>query len=263
MIRKVQVIFYFLVSETKSNFMRSTESFRAIKERLVESMIRAVIFDLDGTLTDFNLDIKACRTEVINLLTEQGFPRSLFSLKESAFDMLMKMKKYLNAEGAEKQKFVKFRKMVFSVVESFELEAARTTKMFAGIPGTLQKLRDMKLKLALCTISGEKATSYLLIRFRFGKFFDAVITREAVLEVKPHPAHLEAALEALNVGSQEAVLVGDSVKDMECASKLKVLAVGVATGISSIEELSRSGAHYLASSSSDVPVLIQELNRKK
>lgn len=226
-------------------------------------MIRAVIFDLDGTLTEFKLDIEACRTEVIKLLTEQGLPRSLFSLRESAFDMLVKVKNYLRAEGAEKQEFVKFREIVFSVVESCELEAARTTRMFDGIPETLQKLRDMKLKLALCTISGEKATSYLLKRFRLGNFFDAVITRESVLEVKPHPAHLEAALEALNVGSQEAAVVGDSVKDMECASQLKVLAVGVATGISSIEELSLSGAHYLASSANDVPTLIQQLNREK
>jgi HAD superfamily hydrolase (TIGR01549 family) len=226
-------------------------------------MIRAVIFDLDGTLTAFNLNIKACRTEVIEHLTKQGLPRSLFSLKESAFDMLDTVKEYLRAEGMEKQEFVKFRKTVFSIVESFELEAARTTKMFAGIPKTLQSLRDMKLKIALCTISGEKAASFLLKRFHLEQFFDAIITRESVTGVKPHPAHLETALDALKVRSHEAMLVGDSVKDMECARQLDVLAVGVATGISSIEELSHSGAHYLVSSASDIPILIQQLNRKK
>ena len=226
-------------------------------------MIRAVIFDLDGTLTEFNLDIRACRTEVIKLLTKHDLPCSLFSLKESAFDMLVKVKKILRAEGAGKKEFVKFREMVFSVVESFELEAARRTKMFAGILETLQKLRNMKLKLALFTISGEKATDYLLRRFHLEQFFDVVITRDAVLEVKPHLAHLEAVLDALRVKSQEAVVVGDSVRDVECASKLKVLAVGVATGISSIEELSSSGAHYLVYSANDVPILIQQLNRKK
>lgn len=225
-------------------------------------MIRAVIFDLDGTLTDFNLDIKACRIEVIDLLTKQGFPRALFSLKESAFDMLVKVKKHLATEGMEKQEFEKFRKMVFSVVENFEMKAAQTTKMFHGIPETLQTLRDMKLKIALCTISGEKATSYLLKRFHLEQFFDAIITREFVTGVKPHPAHLETTLDALNVRSHEAILVGDSTKDMECARQLDVLAVGVATGISSIEELSRSGAHYLASSANDLPTLIQQLNRK-
>jgi len=225
-------------------------------------MIRAVIFDLDGTLKEFNLDIKACRTKIINLLTQQGFSRSLFSIKETAFDMLVKVKKYLTAKGLEKQEFAKIKDMVFSVVEDFELEAARTAKMFAGIPETLKALRDMKLKIALCTISSEKTTSYILKRFYLEQFFDAVITRESVFEVKPHPTHLEAALNALKVESQEAVLVGDSVKDIECAIQLNVLAVGVTTGLSSIEELTCSGAHYIASSANDIPILIQKLNSK-
>jgi phosphoglycolate phosphatase len=224
-------------------------------------MIRAVIFDLDGTLKEFNLDIKACRTKIINLLTQQGFPRSLFSIKETAFDMLVKVKKYLTAKGLEKHKFAKIKDVVFSVVEDFELEAARTAKMFAGIPETLKALRGMRLKIALCTISSEKTTSYILKRFHLEQFFDAVITRESVFEVKPHPTHLEAALNALKVKSQEAMLVGDSVKDIECAIQLNVLAVGVTTGLSSKEELTRSGAHYIASSANEIPILVEQLRK--
>ena len=225
-------------------------------------MIKAVIFDLDGTLKEFNLDIKACRTKIISLLTQRGFSRSLFSLNESAFDMLKKVKKYLITEDGKKQEFAKIKDMIFSVVEDFELEAAGTAKIFAGIPETLKALRDMKLEIALCTISSEKTTNYILKRFHLEQFFDAVITRDSVFEVKPHPKHLEAALDALKVRSQEAVLVGDSVKDIECAIQLNVLAVGVTTGLSSIEELTCSGAHYIASSANDIPTLIQQLNRK-
>ena len=59
-------------------------------------MIKAVIFDLDGTLVTFNLDVKTCRIEIIQYLTEQGIPQELFSMKETAFDMLMKVKKILD-----------------------------------------------------------------------------------------------------------------------------------------------------------------------
>ena len=225
-------------------------------------MIKAVIFDLDGTLKEFNLDIRGCRTKIIKLLTQRGFSRSLFSLNESAFDMLKKIKKSPIAEDGKKRDFAKIKDMVFSVVEEFELEAARTAKIFEDIPETLKALRDMKLKIALCTISSEKTTKYILKRFHLEQFFDAVITRESVFEVKPHPTHLEAALDALKVRSQEAVLVGDSVKDIECAVQLNVLAVGVTTGLSSIEELTCSGAHYIASSANEIPILIQQLNRK-
>ena len=111
------------------------------------------------------------------------------------------------------------------------------------------------------TISSKKATNYLLKRFQIAQFFDAIITREFVSGVKPHPAHLETTLDALKVSSQQAIMVGDSVKDMEGANQLDVLAVGVTTGISSMKESSRSGAHYLASSANDVPTLIQQLSR--
>jgi phosphoglycolate phosphatase len=225
-------------------------------------MIKAVIFDLDGTLKEFNLDIRGCRTKIIKLLTQRGFSRSLFSLNESAFDMLKKIKKSPITEDGKKRDFAKIKDMVFSVVEEFELEAARTAKIFEDIPETLKALRDMKLKIALCTISSEKTTKYILNRFHLEQFFDAVITRESVFEVKPHPTHLEAALDALKVRSQEAVLVGDSVKDIECAVQLNVLAVGVTTGLSSLEELTRSGAHYIASSVTDIPILVEQLNRK-
>lgn len=224
-------------------------------------MIKAVIFDLDGTLKEFNLDIRGCRTKIIKLLTQRGFSRSLFSLNESAFDMLKKVKKSPMTEDRKIQ-FTKIKDMVFSVVEEFELEAARTAKIFEDIPETLKALRDMKLKIALCTISSEKTTNYILNRFHLEQFFDAVITRESVFEVKPHPTHLEAALDALKVRSQEAVLVGDSVKDIECAVQLNVLAVGVTTGLSSLEELTCSGAHYIASSVTDIPILVEQLNRK-
>jgi phosphoglycolate phosphatase len=224
-------------------------------------MIKAVIFDLDGTLKEFNLDTKACRTKIIKRLTQEGFPRSLFSLNETAFDMLKKIKKYLITNYGKKQDFEKIKEMIFSVVEDFELEAARTAKMFEGIPETLQALRDMKLELALCTISSEKTTKYILERFHIEQFFDAVITRDSVFEVKPHPKHLEAALDALKVKAQEALLVGDSVKDIQCAVQLNVLAVGVTTGLSSMEELTRSGAHYIASSANDIVNLVLQLNK--
>jgi len=225
-------------------------------------MIKAVVFDLDGTLVTFNLDIKACRTEIIQYLTEQGIPRELFSMKETAFDMLVKAKKYLTTKANEEQKFLQIKQIVSSIVEHFELKSAKTNKTFLGIPESLQALKAMNLKLGLCTISGEKAAQYILNRFNLGHFFDAVITRENVSEVKPHPAHLEAVLEALNVLPQNTVMVGDSVKDVTCANHLNVLAVGVTTGLSSIDELTRSGAHYIVSSTNDVPNLILQLKKQ-
>jgi len=109
----------------------------------IEPGIKGLIFDLDGTLVTFNLDIKACRTEVIQYLTEQGIPRDLFSMKETAFDMLIKVKKNLATKSNKEQKFAPIKKNVFSIVERFELKSAKTTRLFSGIPETLNILKEI------------------------------------------------------------------------------------------------------------------------
>lgn len=225
-------------------------------------MIKAVIFDLDGTLVPFTLDVKTCRIKVIQYLTEQGFPASLFSMNETAFDMLVKAKKHIKTKGINEQKFSKIKKRVHSIVESFELEAAQSTEMFSGVSETLKTLKEMNLKIALCTISGEKAAKHIIDRFGLEAFFDAAITREDVSAVKPDPIHIEAVLMALKVGVQEAVLVGDSTKDIICARRLKMLAVGVTTGLSSMNCLVHAGAHYIASSVTELPSLITQLSKQ-
>jgi HAD superfamily hydrolase (TIGR01549 family) len=224
--------------------------------------IKAVIFDLDGTIVDFNIDFKAARAEVIHLLTQQNLPSSLLSVNESLFITLKKVEKRMKENGKDEQEFVKLKEKVIAVVERYEAKAARETNLILGILETLKTLRKMKLKIAIFTANGEKSTNHILRRFRLRQFFDAIITRESVLAVKPDPVHLEAALKALKVRPEEAIVIGDSVRDMECARRLKVLAVGVTTGFSSIEELTRAGADYLASSSTDIPSLLQKFNTK-
>ena len=225
---------------------------------VTSTTLKAVIFDLDGTLVTFNLDVTSCRKEVIQYLTKQGISRDLFSMKETAFDMLIKVKNHLGTNATEEQ-LQRIKTKVFSIVEKYELKSAKETKLFTGIPEALKALKDMNMKLAVCTISGTKAAEYILERFEIGHFFDAILTRDDVVAVKPHSIHLQKVLETLDVLPQEAVLVGDSTKDMACAEKLKVLTVGVTTGLSSHEDLTHSGTNYIASSVTDIPKLVLQL----
>jgi len=176
--------------------------------------------------------------------------------------MLKKVEKRMRKNSKEEQEFMRLKETVLSLVNRYELEAATKTNLLPDVLKTLEALGEMKLKIALFTINGEKSTNYILRRFRLKRFFDAIITRKSVSAVKPDPAHLEAALKALDVRPEEAMVVGDSERDMKCARGLNVLAVGVTTGFSSPEELTRAGADYLASSPIDIPNLVQRLNRQ-
>lgn len=225
--------------------------------------IKAVVFDLDGTLAEFNLDYKTVRAEVMQFLTNQGLPASIFSINESIFEMLKKAKVYMRNNGRKEQEFSTIQKHVLSMAGKHEIKAARETSLLPGVFEMLKTLKKMNLKLAIFTINSEKSTNLILDNFRLRQFFDASITREIVSNVKPHPSHLAAALKALNVNANETIVVGDSVVDMRSAKALNVTAVGVAKESDAIKKLNNAGAVHTIESLTDLPILIAKLNKSE
>jgi HAD superfamily hydrolase (TIGR01509 family) len=223
--------------------------------------IKAVIFDLDGTLASFNLDYRALRSEVRSFLLIKGIPASVLSINESIFEMLNKANIFFKNSGKSARAINKTRNEVLDIAEKHEMEAARTTGLLPGVTETLEALKKMKLKLGLCTISSQKSTEYILKRFRISKFFDAVVPRNKVKEVKPDPEHLEVVLADLGIKAEETMLVGDSGRDMRCARDVGTVAVGLPTGISTQQELANAGANYFLTSITDLPSLVEEMNR--
>jgi len=221
---------------------------------------KAVIFDLDGTLASFNLDYMAVRAEVRGLLINRGVPASLLMTNESIFDMLKKVEIFLKNNGKPGRTFEKMRREVLLLAEKYEMEAAKTTSLIPGAVETLEELKRMGLKIGLCTINSEKSTSYILERFRIARFFDVIVPRDKVKYVKPNTEHLEAALHALRVDPDEALIIGDGRRDMQCASELGVTAVGFPTGLCTGKELTDSGAAYLIDMLTELPSLVQRLN---
>lgn len=222
--------------------------------------IKAVIFDLDGTIASFNVDYLTVRAEVRSLLISKGLPASIFSIKESIFEMLKKAEIFLKNNGKPKKAMEEIRSEALSIAEKYELEAARNTSLLSGAIETLKAVKRMGLKIGLCTINSEKPTDYILKRFKIAGYFDSVIPRNKVKYVKPNSEHLETALQALGVGAKEALVVGDGSSDMRCAKDLEVIAVGLMTGVSSKRELTDSGANYLITSIVDLPALIERIN---
>jgi pyrophosphatase PpaX len=226
--------------------------------------IEAVIFDLDGTLAHFNLDFKALRAEARSYLIRTGVPASVLNVNESIFDMLAKAEIFFkNDRNGKKstQVLEEVRTQTLAIAEKYEMEAALTTSLQPGAVETLKELKRMMLKLGLCTTSNEKAAKYILQRFRIEDFFKIVVSRDKVKYVKPHTEQFETALKALSARAQATVIVGDSVVDMQSAKELKSIAVGIPTGMSTMEQLKNHSANYIITSLTDLPVLIKEINK--
>ena len=223
--------------------------------------VKAVIFDLDGTLTSFNLDYKTARAEVKSCLVKLGVPASVLSVKESVFEMLRKTEIFARNSGKPKKFIEEARRKSLEISEKHELEAALSTRLMPGSLETLRDLRQKNLKIGLCTINSDKALNHILKRFGIIDCFDITVPRNRVKNFKPHPEHIETALKALGASAEETVIVGDSTVDIESAKELKAVAVGLPTGVSTVEQLTRTGANYIITSITDLPRLIEKISK--
>ncbi len=223
--------------------------------------IKAVIFDLDGTIARFNLDYKALRGDVRSYLLRVGVPASVLSVNESIFEMLKKTEIFVKNSGKSVEAMDEIRNEALAVAEKYELEAAMSTDLMPGACETLKTLKQMGLKIGLFTLNSAKAANYILQRFKLGDFFGVTVPRSKVNFVKPNPEHLEMALKVLGVAPEETVVVGDSTVDMESARELKAIAVGLPAEASKIEQLMSHGANYIITSITDLPVLIEKINK--
>ncbi len=223
--------------------------------------IEAVIFDLDGTLAHFNLDFKAMRSEVRTYLISIHVPVSILEINESIFEMLKKAEIFIKNSSKSPNAFDEVRACALSIAEKYEMEAASSTSLLTGAVETLKGLQKMNVKIGLCTTSSEKASNYILQRFKIDGFFKVVVSREKVKYVKPHTEQFELALKTLGVHAKSALIVGDSVVDMQSAKEMKVIAVGLTTGLSSTEQLMSNGANYIVTSLTDLLVLVKEINK--
>ena len=224
--------------------------------------IEAVIFDLDGTLANFNLDYKALRSEVRSYLISMRIPVSVLDVNESIFEMLKKTEIFVRNNSKSNDAFEELRNRVLIIAEKYEMDAAASTNLLAGAVETLKELQRINVKMGLCTTNSEKAVNHILQRFKIEGFFEVVVPRNKVKYVKPHIEQFELALKTLGISPKSTLIVGDSIVDMQSATELKAIAVGLTSGLSPVDKLVSNGANYVITSLTDLPILVNKINKE-
>jgi phosphoglycolate phosphatase-like HAD superfamily hydrolase len=83
-------------------------------------------------------------------------------------------------------------------------------------------------------------------------YCQAFMPRNRVTQVKPHPAHLQAALDCLETTPGRALMVGDGAMDIQAGKALGMFSIGVLSGNSSRAKLLAHGADLVLASVADL-----------
>ena len=213
-------------------------------------MIRAVLFDLDGTLTDTLQDIADAMNRALRRYDLPEWPLDAY--------------RYLVGDGAKKlaERAVRDRQELAPDVRRayqayYETHSLVTTRPYDGVPEMLHALQAAGIKLAVFSNKPDADTKNVVRHFFPEVPFACVRGQVEGVPVKPDPSGALLAAADLGVSPDEVLYLGDTATDMCCARNANMLPVGALWGFRSEAELRESGAVHLAAHPLEVPELLK------
>ncbi|MHC4149227.1 MAG: HAD family hydrolase [Planctomycetota bacterium] len=203
-------------------------------------MLRAVIFDFDGVITDteivhlraFNSVLAPCDIEIT---TEEYYKDYLGLTDVDCFKMLAD-EGQLKADATEIEKLVKQKNEIFE-------EMVRTnSRIIEGVVEFLSMLKQNSVRMAICSGALLGEIELILKQAQLGHFFEAIVSADQIEKGKPDPEGYLLALERLNQNDQntilpdECIVIEDSHWGLEAAKAAGMHTVAV-TNTYSAEEL--------------------------
>jgi phosphoglycolate phosphatase len=116
---------------------------------------------------------------------------------------------------------------------------ADATKVYPGVPRTLQALKAYLLRLGIFSTKFRYRIEAVLQREGLRDAFELIVGGEDVAQLKPDPEGLLVALEKLGCDETELLYVGDSATDAEAAQRAGVPFAAVLSGVTPSEILRR------------------------
>lgn len=208
-------------------------------------MIKAVLFDLDGTLTNTLGDIAASMNRALRL---NGLPEH-------------EEKDYCRMIGNGVQKLVeratggcaeKHEAVYQTYQQYYSLHAMDTTRPYDGVPEMLAALTARGVKL--CVFSNKPHPDAVSVVARFFPDVPFSDVRGAMpgVPVKPDAAGALAAAEKLGCAPDEFLYLGDMAVDVNCARNAGMHSVGVTWGFGTADSLREANAEHLIDHPMDV-----------
>ncbi|MBQ7119609.1 MAG: HAD family hydrolase [Oscillospiraceae bacterium] len=215
--------------------------------------IKAVLFDLDGTLLNTLSDL----TDSVNFMLENfGFPTHSEQKIRSIVGHGVKnlISRALPPDASEEL----FEKALSTYKAHYETNQINKTAPYAGIPAMLRELKSRGIKLAIVSNKHNEATQFLS-RHYFGDLIDFTIGNCDFLEKKPAPDMANYVLDKLDISKNEAVFAGDAETDILTAKNAGLPCITVTWGFRDRDELIGSGAEIFVDEPKDFISVIENL----
>jgi phosphoglycolate phosphatase len=187
------------------------------------SSVRALIFDLDGTLIDSKLDLIHSVNAMLRELHRPQLAAETISgyIGHGAPQLVARA---LGGAASEEE----LRHALQFFLEYYEDHKMDNTCAYPGVPETLAQLRPMPM--AVLTNKPERISVRILKALGLDQYFRAIYGGNSFESKKPDPFGANRILQEFGIAPRDALLIGDSEVDVQTARNAGTLAAAVNYG---------------------------------
>ncbi|MBD2802449.1 phosphoglycolate phosphatase [Xenorhabdus sp. M] len=205
--------------------------------------IRAIAFDLDGTLVD---SVGGLADALDQALIAKGLPaagrdRVAIWVGNGADVMVERALKWAEADSSP-ELHSEIRKLFDAF---YETSVTTGSKLFPHVKETLAELAKHNLPMAIITNKPTPFIAPLLESLGISEYFSLVLGGDDVKEKKPHPAPLYLTIGMFGLHKEELLFVGDSRNDILAAQAAGCPCVGLTYGYNYAESIALSHPNYV------------------
>ncbi|KLU17223.1 MULTISPECIES: phosphoglycolate phosphatase [Xenorhabdus] len=216
--------------------------------------IRAIAFDLDGTLVD---SAGGLADALDQALMAKGLPAAgkehvTVWIGNGADVMVERALKWAGAELSAKL-HSETRKLFDAF---YETSVTTGSQLFPQVKETLAELAKHHLPMAIVTNKPTPFIAPLLESLGISEYFSLVLGGDDVKEKKPHPAPLYLTMGMFGLHKEELLVVGDSRNDILAAQAAGCPCIGLTYGYNYGESIASSHPNYVLDHFSDLLPII-------
>jgi HAD superfamily hydrolase (TIGR01549 family) len=219
------------------------------------SRVRAILFDVDGTLSDTD-DLFIQNLEPIlrpfRFLFRDQDPRRLtrrfVMWSEAPANFLIGIPDTLGLDDK-----------IAAVMERLNRRRSRIKKNFLLISGVKEMLQVLSTRypLGIVSVRDESSTRLFLDRFGLAPFFQVIVTGQTAEHTKPYPDPILYAAKGMNVSAEACLMVGDTTVDIRAGKAAGAQTIGVLCGFGEEDELRRCGADMILATTGELVQVLE------
>ncbi len=215
-----------------------------------KTMIKAVMFDLDGTILSTLNDLAASLNAA---LAQTGHAsKTIDEVRALVGNGVRWM--CAHAIGAAEDD-ARTDALLNAFRAHYSVHMNDTTKPYPGIAHLLAALHGAGIKCAVVSNKYEAAVKKIS-RLHFGDAFDTAVGERECVAHKPAPDELIEAMKRLGVSPEESVMVGDGAQDILAGKNARCRTIGVTWGFRSRALLKESGADHIVDTAEELERLL-------